>query len=91
MEGNSRANGWIISCMDLENIRGKMADYIKVSIFRIKNMAMVFINGPMVVSIRAIGSMGSSMVLLYLKYQAKEKGADFGNRANESNGFQKNR
>ena len=67
MEGNSRANGWIISCMDLENIRGRMADYIKVSILRIKNMAMVFINGPMVVSIWAIGSMGSSMVLLFSK------------------------
>ena len=91
MEGNSRANGWIISCMDLENIRGKMADYIKVSIFRIKNMAMVFINGPMDASIWAIGSMGSSMVLLFSKIKVREKGADFGNRANESNGFQKNR
>ena len=91
MEGNSRANGWIISCMDLENIRGRMADYIKVSILRIKNMAMVFINGPMDASIWAIGSMGSSMVLLFSKCLIREKGADFGNRASESNGFRMNR
>ena len=30
-EGNSKANGWITTCMDLENIRGRMADPIKVS------------------------------------------------------------
>ena len=77
--------------MVLENIRGRMADNIKVSILRIKNMAIVFINGLMDASTWGIGSMGVSMVLLFLKCQAKEKGADSGNRASESNGFRMNR
>ena len=61
MAVSSRANGSIIICMVWASTPGPMAGAIWASTKTIRNTAMVFINGPMVVFIWVNGCVASNM------------------------------
>lgn len=73
MVGSFMANGRTTTWKVREYITGQMAAVMKASITMIRNVATVFISGPMAEDMRVGGSRGSSMALALIWTLRKKK------------------
>jgi hypothetical protein len=87
MDGNTKANGRITTCMDVESTYGRTEEGTKVSIRMIKSTDLENIGGLMGASTQASGSMGNSTEKEHINWQQERRRKVFGRKERGPSGW----